>query len=717
MWLWKRSYLIVWSLVFGLTGSALAAESPSVAQLWDDFNHYILIARPELAAAAAEAIIKTADPQDLLDAVEASRFSSYDQTLAKALKMEPVRAAAEALDQVIQKAQVQRVRDPQRIAQAIVRLGEGQRANMRANALLREAGAFAAPQLLQSLQNPQQVTLRPYVLAAIVQTGKPLVYPLGESLSHLDPATLRMVAQALAEIGYSQALPYLKELSEKADLDPLARQAAEVAFLKIATDTKTDGNATAAELFLTLALNYYDRVSRDEEVPGFDARTKSGVVWEYSKTAGLVEIQVPASIFGDVLAMRAARRALALNPSLDQALSLWLASNQRRANRLASGETDPTYHDPQPPTYYLKMAGPNRQADVLARALADHDSDLARNAIAALDETAGTATLVSGGQALEPLLDAMGFPDRRVRYEAAFALAKARPEKTYTSSFRVVPALSDAVRQTHEQRALVVAPEADLNLLIAVARGLGYNPIAAGSLAAAADEIEAVAGVDLILAAVDPQATATLRREAREHFKLRTAPLVAAANAVDLPETNRLLGQFADVIITTKTTESQELQDAIGPSLAALAGKEVSEEEALHYALTSLGLLKEIALERGNVYGINDAKPALLDAMKDAREPVVVATAQVLALLNDPVAQRTLAEIALDAAQPENLRIAMLGSLGQSAEYFGNLLTPSQIDRLLELVKQDSSDLSMAAARVHGALALPTANLVQMLNQ
>ncbi len=694
-------------------------QGQAPAQLWDDFNHYVLIARPELAAAAAQALLDQVNPDQLLDIVEASRFREYEQTLVRASRIEPVRDAAARLDAAIREARLGRMRDPQRIRTAIERLGEGRRPRLNAIAELRQAGQFAAPHLLEALIDPQRRNLRPYLITAIVEIGQPLVYPLSEALVDLDAADQAGVAQMLAEIGYPRAMPYLKQVIEDSSTDPAARAAAQAAFERIATANTLSPAASAAELYLALAANFYDRVAQGRPQPGFDHATGQGIVWEYAPDTGLVQIDLPASIFGDILAMRATRRTLGLNPGSASALSLWLAANQRRANNLPDPDyVDPTYHEPHPPAYYLMMAGPARQADVLALALRDGDPALARDAIAALDKTAGTSTLVHDLGTISPLIESLSAADRRVRYEAAFAVAKARPGAAFEGSIRVVPVLAEAVRQSHVRHAVVVADsEERLNVLTAAAKALGHQPVAAMTLAAVADEIHAISGIDLLLIALPAQDIEQTYYEARQNYKLSASPFVAVVEPAGQPGLNRAIGGKAGVIVTAVSDDPQVLVSAIEPLLGDYAGRPIESDEAEQYALTALGLLREVAMVGSDVYPISDAEPALLLALRDPRPRVVVAAAAVLAMIDNDGAQRALAERSLDGDTALDVRLAVMASLAESAEFHGNRLTPGQVARLLELVISAEGDLSLAAARVHGALNLPSDNVVQLLNR
>src|SRR5690606_12794146 len=123
--------------------------------------------------------------------------------------------------------------------------------------------------------------------------------------------------------------------------------------------------------------------------------------------------------------------------------------------RLPEGERDPSYgQNMRQPSFYAMIAGPLRLQDVLSKALADRDPALAVDAIDALARTAGTNALINRGAGVQPLLRALQFPDRRVRYHAALALGQALPENDYEGSQRVVPVLAEAIRQTANRYAM-----------------------------------------------------------------------------------------------------------------------------------------------------------------------------------------------------------------------------------------------------------------------
>ncbi|MEX0745764.1 MAG: HEAT repeat domain-containing protein [Phycisphaeraceae bacterium] len=715
------------SLVLGvliLTVSFLpAAESfgqereREPAQLWADFNHYVLIARPDLAQAAGAALLEEVDDEQLLDIVEASDYREHDRTLQRAARVEEVREVAGELERRIQQGRIARSRDQERIVEDIRLLGEGQRRFQNATQRLAAAGQYAAPHMLVALQDRDRERLHPYIVSSMVIIGEPLVDPLAEALPQLRPAVMIQIAQVLAEIGYPQALPSIKQVLENDQTDADARRVVQRAYDRLTEATGVSRNASAARLYLQLAESRYRTGTRDDRLPSFDAAEDRGILWQYSATAGLVPVPVPPAIHADALAMRSTRRALALDADLDPALTLYLAANLRRANRLGDGEQDPSYgSDRRPPAFYALLAGPVRLHEVLDRALTDNDPALALDAIAALSNTASARELIDEQGQRQPLMRALSHPDRRVRFHAAEALANARPTDRFDGSHRVVPVLGEAVRQQDVQYAAIIADDQDsLNRLMSLAGEQGYEAFGGLSLGDVFDEIEARPGVDLLVTAVETARVQSILARTRDDYKLAATPLLAVVTAGQQARLNELVGDDGRFHSVVLSDQPQRFAAALEQVNESVVGEPIGEAESEQIALTALRLLHGIARGGSEVYPASDAQRALTQALTDSRESVVADAARVLAELQGSNAQQAIARTALDTSG--DIQISLLGSLATSAIVHGNQLGRGQSDALLELMQTSTGDTAVAAARAHGALALPTANAVKMIQR
>ena len=713
----------VWTALAGLSFLLLA---PQIAQsqqeqdpaaLWDDFNHFVLIARPDLAEASAVALLEIADDPTLLDVVEASQYTEYEQNLLRAARIESLSATAAKMTQHIQQARIQRSREPARIRRDIESLAKGRRANMNATQRLRAAGQYAAPHLLATLLDEDQTSLHPYVLPAMVSIGRPIVYPLSTALPHLEPVPLGQIAQTLGEIGYPMALPYLKMVLENSSTDPTAAAAVGAAFSQLIQSVTVASEAPAADLFLSLALDQYHAGTHGDELPGFDRATGKGQVWIYAGDAGLVPIPVPGIIYGDVLAMRSSQQALAISPAMDQAFSLWLAANLRRENRLPDAATDLSYPENlQPPTFYAKLAGYFRLHDVLALALLDHDPNLAIDAIQILHDTVNADGLIHEPGGNQPIIAALRYPDRRVRYEAAFALAKARPDTDFTSSHRVVPMLAEAIGQQIIRYVLVIADDNQtVNLLQASLKDLGYETIGAASLSQAAEQLDSYPDLDLIVTRLSASSVKQLYHRTSEDERLALVPIVTLVSQADQIELDKQIHDMPRLYPTQAMGDPDTLRPVLEQAAYAYAGPLIDDASAADYATTALMLLREVAFGGSNVFDVSDAQTALIRALSDERESISILAANVLGLIDNADAQQAIAHVALDDALAKSARLAFLASLANSGTIHGKLLTDQQISRLRELVSTSDGEMALAAARTFGALTVSTAQAVDLI--
>lgn len=692
-----------------VTGSiapaAWAQQDGSPQQLWSDFSHYVLIARPELAADAATALMD-AEAGEILDAVEGSDYSSPASLFERAAGMEGVSGLASELQSKIESARLDRSRDEQRIADNILILDDGARAYGNAVNRLTAAGQYAAPALLETLRTGDE-TLKPFVVRAMVDIGQPLVAPLSVALPDLEVVPQSQVIEVLARIGYPYATASIKRVLEDPAADPGVKQRAQIALEQLAGSSRIDTSLSAATLYHAVGLSAYGQGTIDEQPVGFDGAKDVGLLWKFGRDIGLVPIEVPASVYADALAREAAGTSLSLDPQLAEALTLYLSADLRAGNRIGPDETDLSRSaDLQPAEFYALLAGPQRLRDVLDTAIDDGDSDLALDAIAALSQTASI-------DALQPLTRALAYPDRRVRFEAAQALAQAMPTVGFQNDARVVPVLAESVRQGQNPIALVLADDqAARNVLADAASSLGYEPLPGTSLADVGSAVVQAAGIDLVLIQGSADAVSAVMEQSKQDYKLAGTPIVAGVGVADQ---TRLAGTYSDNARLTTFTgepESSSVASAIEAATEKYAGTPIGAEEAEAFATESLGLLGDLALAT-SVYDAGDATPALIEALSDDRAAVASGAADVLAKLDDPVAQAAIAASALDGVG--DVQLAQLGSLADSANRFGNLVSAETGDLLLDLVRESDGDLAIAAAKAHGALSLPPEQAVTLI--
>ncbi len=723
-------------------------------QEFGDFLHFVVLGRFAYGQAYGEHLLKRDDLEPVRLLELADKYANSREALIRVFANPIVGPTAQRVHEVIRQGELIRRKDPQLIKRHIEGLMGPPRAEWLNTVRLGESGEYAAPWLVRTLEDPSKPNLHTRIVRALPKIGKPLVNPFVIALRAENAAMQQTLMKALGQIGYPQALPYLKQVAENPKASSDVKKAAEDAIAMIEEGQSETAKMSAAELFLDLAEQYYD----DRGSVRADLREAIANVW-YWRDGGLTRVEVPREIFNEIMCMRCCEEALKLGtsgaegarpetedaveevqpsgdaPELGQAVptasstmagatALWLASNFRRETQLgmdpASEQADErAANDKTRPEnfprsiYFARAAGPLYNHMVLARAVRDGEPGVALGAIAALTETAGPTSLVGAEDYKQPLVEGLGFPNLLVRIKAAVALGQALPRSKFSGSRNVIPVLAEALAQTGQRRAIVVDPdEQNRNRVQGELRAEGIAVIGEPGFFAALNRArKEVAAVDVIFVATDikgPELAPSLG-ELREDFAFAATPVVLLAK----PQQMALAEQFAlaDVRVGRVLASAGKEDLLVGWQQVAevIGAKALDEEEALRLALAAAETLRLIAVSNSPVYDFARAQTALIDALAHPAEELRIKAASVLALASSPQAQHAVAKVALNAENSQTLRIAAFGSLAESAKHNGNRLTNELIDELIKFsMKEENLELRTAASRALGAMNLPS---------
>ena len=438
-----------------------------------------------------------------------------------------------------------------------------------------------------------------------------------------------------------------------------------------------------------------------------DPRHDVSYIWYWSDDKGLTKIDVPNPIFSDVMAMRSAEYALTLGTS-QEAQSLWLVANYKREVDLPDGQKDATRADNQPSAHFYGVdSGARFLNTALGRTLHDHNAPVAIKVIKSLQEIAGEPSALPDGSG--PLVDALAYPDRLIRFEAAFAIAGAMPAKPFKGAERVVPLLSEAIAQTGQTSVILLLPKQDdLNSLTEGLKGAGFavtGGIDADSAIAASTGVPAV---DVVLTSEDVSQAqidklfSLLGGSPRLSGAAKLVIVKSAASPYDTQKINDPL------LSTTQATDVAGLKPAIADAVKKSGSLPSDPTIASAYATRAGEFLQKLAISNSPVLPIAPAKTSLLAALTDTRPDIVKLAGTVLALLNDKDAQTGLITAATEEKTADDVKISLYKSLAINAKLFGNQLDASQITPLEAVIDQGTNnDLRSAAAEAHGALNLP----------
>ena len=416
----------------------------SLEDNWNDFLHYTKIGRFDLAKGYAQAVLDSnPDPVQLLSFSEAN-----PKGYAILLRVVDVAPDAELVDvsrkvlNLIEQGKFIRRSEPKIIIAEIKRLSTTDRGWLTAVKRLRNAGEYSIPFMIDAITDNSRKDEWKDIKRALPEIGRDAIRPLTAALQSDDTALKAEIIKALGGISYPQALGYLKYVMEK-DASAQLRALAAESIKRIDPDVLT---APAATLFFRLAEGYYYHAESLQ--PAEDANF--GNIWFWDPAGQrLLREKVDRSYFNELMAMRACEWALKADPAFGWAIGLWQAAYFKAES---AGIDMPAYFGPghADAMTYATTAGPEYLHQALGRAIKDENVYVALGAIEALATTAGEKSLLYRIGTVQPLVWAMSFNDKSVKYSAAIAIAAAGPKEKFAESKLVVANLAQALAETGE---------------------------------------------------------------------------------------------------------------------------------------------------------------------------------------------------------------------------------------------------------------------------
>ncbi len=710
-----RNALIALTLVYTTTASApAAAQADDNMQLLDNFVHYALVAKPDLAIANARLLLDSgitdAELAVMLDEGRVTQ-ARFERAISWAQFVPELEEIAGELSTRVEDGRLAMARDTDRINEAVNMLTGTQRQRLLAQRRLLEAGEYAVPALLRQITSGRDQRLTLASADIIRQIGPQAVTPLATALAHIGNATAqRVVCDLLGDLQYPHAAPYLMDLATQDDTSSAVREAANRALSRL---NVRDRDAGLSTVYTNLARQYFDGASSLFAFP----LEETNNVWEYDEYIGLTPIAVHTEIFGQVMAMRTARKALQHNVDNATARSLFIAANLKRENDLPRGEVDPIFGDSDySPAFFATLFGTSTSLDVLGLALDIEDTQLVRDAIAALAKTTGGSNLFALDRDRQPLLEAMRYPDRRVQYDAALTLARTLPQEGFGGDYTVVPLLASAIRTGGMLFALVIGDEEeDRRVMASRLEGLGFEVVGSGaSVSELRNAIDNAVGVDFAITRMrNADRARTVVAELRIVPQTAVVPTLVLADATDVPGLRLDFQAEPRVEVSRPAVSSGAFETVVDQLMERAVGGRMTEAEAEVYAIEAISALRDIAISNSPVYDVADAENALIDALASRSGGLRMHIADILAMIDSERSQHELFDAALAASGTE--QVDLLSRVADSVKRHGNRAQDRHVDALLDLVANSSGRTAEAAAVVHGALNLPASAAVGLI--
>lgn len=698
--------------------AAFAQAQPSNDQqehqleLLRDFIHFVKIARYDVAADLARQLLAEGlSPEEFVDLVEGSRERErFEQSVAAAMRVPVLEPSAAEMDRMFRDGKLARARNPEEVARNIELLTGGLRARQLGRQRLLIAGEYAMPQLLEAFLQQRDIALKAQVQRLLVDMGRQSIIPLTTALDGLDAVRQEAIVEVLGLIPYRTSLPALVNLHQGTD-NSSVRSACARAINRLGGDASAD----VASLYTVLAETYY---TEPAELTSF-AGEEFQLLWNFDNGLGLVMTPIRTPVFHEAMAMRVSERSLGINPTDPETLGLWIASNYSRSLDTPAGYENPAYPSGRRAAgYYGIAAGPDIAQLVLRRAIDTRDTPLARNAIDAIAETAGSRML--WGEPVSdrfPLLESLNYPNRRVQYEAALALGRAQPGQSFQSSGRVIPLLASAVRDASAVNAVVLTgndrERYEQYRSQLEAKGFHVLPPSDDGFDGIAAAIADTPAIDLIVTAMDYDSTLLSIELARNNPKLAVSPVFALLGPDEVEPLSRQYRRDQTIAIRRDAISVDAFGVSVDNLLMAASGGVISAEEAEAYASRAISVLRDLAISNNAVLNVTDAATMLIDVLENVDGLTMLDVAEILSYVPQERAQSAIMDRALKLDGFDQQE--MLSIVADSGKRFGNSLDRRQVGRLIELAQSDDEALATVAVGTLGALEVENTDLVPLI--
>lgn len=748
---WVASLLVTSVLLMGLSGAALAqddaAETPAAdapaepaaepaaddttatkapeevvgamglpaeqvpAELQTNFQdmvHYYRIARFDLATDFAGLVLAAnPEPTQLLMLAEHKTvgISLLDEMTAS--DVDDLREAAKkVLTIVLQGVEIKK-KDSGRIMAQLERLGKNPRAYELALRELKYSGEYVVPYALGFLADESKAELHDDIKLALVAIDRPVVYPLIIGLQTPDEPVKLTVIELLSKLGYKMALPALKALVEASGTSDPVREAAKAAIANIGG---SDALAVSARtLYYDLAESlYYDKLTVVT-----DPRRPTTDVWHWVTGSGLNYRPVPTKAVNEVMAAHAAEAGLRAEPSAPELVALWISVEMQLKDDLRSVGADKNPWAPAtvPTTEFFALsAGQQYLFDVLDRALKDDRVMVALQAIRALEDVANQGYLgAAAGAAGSPLVRALSYPDRLVRFGAALAIVAVEPKQDFIGSGNVVPVLAEAVNLESGQGVLIIDATLDnLNRLKGEFRAAGWNVADATNGNDGISKARGMARIDGILLAanVDNVPYTEVIAQLRTDFATAMVPIILLSGEAErvpfsfIKQNQKYVDQIpADAAMGAIVAKIQVLQNEAGSvALSPDISKQISLRAARELAFIATADL---------AFTAEAARGALMNAAAGKNEDLAEVAMDALVQMPDQEVQQHLAGIALAEGASARIQIAALSAVAKIARHIGNQLQTASVTALTARIGTETDNkIRDAIGKVLGALDL-----------
>ncbi|MFH1226944.1 MAG: HEAT repeat domain-containing protein [Planctomycetota bacterium] len=348
--------------------------------------------------------------------------------------------------------------------------------------MLATIGQRSCPYLLDKLGDPDE-NIRTYAIQALEKINKEAVLPLIEALRSDSSLIRQNAAIVLGVLSDVRALAALKEVFENPKEIPQVKSYVAEALTRISGLNVMKMKA-AKDYYYDLAEKYY--YAHPSVMVNFYGEY---LVWGWDRDNNKVTMrEIPDFVFNEDLAENACYAALSLDPSYEPIWPLLVCVYLARYNeadsvlevareQMKSGamkeedfnKLSTDLIDSKHGKFMASLVSKPYVYAALHRALRDNSSLVAVSCIELLKKLAEPNDLPLKSDSSDkakfkmglPLIEALSFPDKRVKYAAAEAMLVINPDKPYAESEKVIPTINETIAEMVERVVLIIESDSE----------------------------------------------------------------------------------------------------------------------------------------------------------------------------------------------------------------------------------------------------------------
>ncbi|GAB4154265.1 MAG: hypothetical protein Kow00107_04390 [Planctomycetota bacterium] len=632
-------------------------------------------------------------------------------------------------------------RNPEVIKALVADLNKELETRQYAMAKLVQVGAFAIPQLVPHLADPNEGDgMRTYAYITVQKMGREAVQPLIELLNSKDPLLVQNACMILASIGDARAIPYLLRVAKDEKINSATRETAAFAFAKLA-QTPIEQAKPLDIYFYNEALRYYLNSPIVQE----EAFSAENVVWRWNaESQNVVAVETPEFAYNEEVArdrcfagLDAAPASPLFTPLL---VCLGISESIDVRTRVATLRTQLEKTEDDDVKTELQMS---------LMALVPHMEKASRfegisylvgqqNLFAALDialkndRYADAAAIikciseVSDGSMLPapaegeyertpgaPLIDALDSKHAMVRYSAAICLGTINPPAPFAGSAKVAQVLAAAMADTADINVLCVDDEIDaMNALVETARKAGFSAEGAFSGRACIEKagifpIKDIIVLDYALGSEGDVTVDEVYRKLKAQAHTRNIPVLFV-----VPDT--MVGEFQTKFpdaeyYVTKPVDNVAFANMLNKVKSEKVVESPVRAEINSFARNAAATIAGIDLKNTQI-DVKSALKELVAAFNSSIDEVRVGAMKTVANLKAAEALEALKEVFKNTSNSSVVRITSLEAIGA--------IDPAAAkDLLTEAVGDKDAEIAKAAAIALGKKDFPAEEINKLIRK